>query len=664
MKPHPRTMQTDHLVMVIHGVGDPAPGETLSLFARSIAGPRQPLSENQEVVWLDEKSSQPEYVQRFATHVRHLELGDERAVLTEVFWGDLSRVRQGLAGAALGLVEILFGLQFVAYAAARQPGRTAWLIRHLGRIAAAVLHGPALAVTFVLAVLALALAGTELIWPQSWRGVLWSQVLMSAICGMNLLLARVGRAVSRHEGAQQFWHWVEVTSAFLAGVVFLKGLVIDPALPELAFTGSVRPGLVWYCRILVWMLGLLWLVQMLVVIAMGVAWLAGVFRAAASRRSLHVAVLVPSLVIGFWGLLLPMLWLLAARTLRRVAALDEFDSLFAEASPMLGVQLLMAGLVVMVAGAVLVRYCIWRGGQLAAGRNDPALRRGRTPAPRLIVHPTMQFAAGVSTLAGVCLIATLNILQMAGRPIHEMYLGRVLEQANSYAVGALMPGALFGLMLFPHLRPVLDIVLDVVNHFYFRETTIHDALDPDEYDIRETTFDDSRFYFARRDRIHARIKNSLSWFRDQLDCRPALTLICHSQGTMIGIEVLNDPELAWLNRQFSSVRLVTMGSPFTHLYQHYFPQLYPELDDPHWEELRGRLSRWINICRDDDFVGTTIRFPDPATEFGRKCGNFPVGYRGHLNYWSDVAVLQILRRELLNSGDAQATQAIPMRRAA
>lgn len=692
MKSPRQAEPVNHLVMVIHGVGDPAPGETLSLFARSIAEVDQPLNEGQDVVWLDEKSPNPEYVQRFATHVRQLDVGEERAVLAEVFWGDLSRVRRGLLGAAIGLVEILFGLQFVAYAAASQSGRAAQVLRDLGKAAARILHGPALAVTFVLAVQTLAMVGAELMWPPAangiphgqllmvplapgaalqsaalaglepllppfGRGVFWTQAMMVGVSLLSITAAAIGSRITTHAGVQLFWEWVQITAAFVAGLMFVKTILLDAWMPGLAFTESVRPGLLWYCKILVWMLGLLWLGQMLVVMAMGVAWLAAQFRPAASRRALHAAFLLPAMIIGFWGLLLPMLWLLAAKWLRRVASLEEFDALFQQAVPMLGVQLMMAGVMVVVAAGVAIRYWIWRGNRKALA--NPAL----AIAPRLIVHPALQFSAGISTLAGVSLIAFLNVMQILGIRYEEHAAGRMLAEANRYMASLLLPIALLGFMLFQHLRPVLDIVLDVVNHFWFRPACIADSLDGDEYDIREATFEQGRLYFARRDAIHARIKNALTHFRDHVDGRPALTLISHSQGTMIAIEVLNDPELEWLNQRFSSVRLVTMGSPFTHLYQHYFSHLYPSLAEPHWQELRCRLQRWINICRADDFVGTAIRFPDFGNGPAPRCSNHHVGARGHLNYWSDVAVLKILHEELL-VGERKVASPAPVRRAA
>ena len=206
------------------------------------------------------------------------------------------------------------------------------------------------------------------------------------------------------------------------------------------------------------------------------------------------------------------------------------------------------------------------------------------------------------------------------------------------------------------------MLLDVVNHFYFRPTNVQDALDDDdEFDIAETTFENGALFFSRRDALHARVKRILAHFRDEYDHHPELIIVSHSQGTMIAIEVLNDEDVAWMNNCFSSVTLVTMGSPLKHLYQHYFGHFYPELDKPYWSSLRRRIDEWVNICRIDDFVGTTLDFPKTGVNDAQQANgiatgqsfikptvysNHAVGPRGHQSYWTDSEVLKILRGKL------------------
>ena len=213
-------------------------------------------------------------------------------------------------------------------------------------------------------------------------------------------------------------------------------------------------------------------------------------------------------------------------------------------------------------------------------------------------------------------------------------------------------------LLLPKLRPGFDIILDVVNHFYFRPTNVQDAIDDDdEFDIYETTFESGSLFFSRRDSIQYRMKRILSHFRDELNHRPELLVVSHSQGTMVAIETLNDAEMAWLQNAFSRVTLVTMGSPFKHVYQHYFHHVYPNLTHDRWANLRKHIDRWLNIYRVDDYVGREIDFPKDhelaQTERGTsqvevQFSNVCLGPRGHQNYWADRAVLGQLRTEIFD----------------
>jgi hypothetical protein len=75
----PASDKPDKLVVVVHGVGDPQPGETLSLFTRSIAEEDRPLYEAQQTLWLNEKPDLSEsvtQVKTFPAHVRRLQFNN------------------------------------------------------------------------------------------------------------------------------------------------------------------------------------------------------------------------------------------------------------------------------------------------------------------------------------------------------------------------------------------------------------------------------------------------------------------------------------------------------------------------------------------------------------------------------------------------------------
>ena len=188
----------------------------------------------------------------------------------------------------------------------------------------------------------------------------------------------------------------------------------------------------------------------------------------------------------------------------------------------MGVQVVMGTIVLAIACVSLAHYAIWRRSRADFEHGDE--NPGRPP--RLVVSKMVQLALGCSALVGVSMVGMLELMQFLGYSYEETYLGRMMAEANKYAVGVLLPTAFLAFMVLPKLQPVLDIVLDIVNHFNFRDTRIQDIVnDEDEFDINETTFDSGRLFFHRRDAIHVRFKTALAHFRDKIENRPALTII-------------------------------------------------------------------------------------------------------------------------------------------
>ena len=637
----------EKLILVVHGVGDPQPGETLNLFARSLAEGSQPLNEVPEAVWLAEGHRESDYVETFPVHQRHLTVEGSRTLLCEMFWGDLSRVRRGWLGVIRGMFQIIFGLRYVAYAAADQSGVAAQWLKRLGLISSRILHGPVLAVTIFLSLLLASVMGTHLMWPTSYRSEVWTPVVVTGCSLLTFLISIVGRRLTRSRVIERFWFWTKVTAGFVAGLIVVKWLCLDIG-DEVPVDGSLgSDGLLWYCRVLLILLGLLWFVEIQVLVGLGLAWLASLFHNRAYAPALHVAFLLPALAVGIWGQALPMLWVTAREGIDHLARLDGVAAVFDDAIPLLGVQLMMGTIIFLSTLLVFVRYAIWRS-SATVDRFESGNR-----VPRLIVHNLIQIVLAGCTIVGMGLVSTLYLLQFMSPDYRDFWIVKAILEANKYMIGIVVP--LGGILFFvlPRIRSGFDIVLDVVNHFYFRPTNLEDVLDDDdEFNIAETTIENGSLYFSRRDLIHRRMIRILSHYRDCLGSKPELVVVSHSQGTMVAVEVLNDADLAWLSNSFRSVTLVTMGSPLKHLYQHYFNHYYPALDQPFWSSLRQRLNLWINVFRVDDFVGTELDFPSghehDQSDFGNpiRYRNCCVGPRGHASYWSDREVLDSLKQDL------------------
>jgi len=352
----------DQLILVVHGVGDPEPGGPVGTFARSIALESKPLKESRSVVWLNEKAPNSSYVQTFPVHVRDLNIRRKNVKLAEVFWGDVSRVVSGVPGMIVGLFQILFGLRYVAYVAADQPGIGAAWLKKLGLISSRVLHGPVLAVTLFLGLLGVAISGSQLLWPESCQGLRWSRIVVASCCVFGLAVAFIGRRLTGNRVIERGFFWLGVTAVFMFGLMVFKAFWLDAQSHELT-QSTVRNGLLWQCRVLVVLLGWLWFCEILVMLAMAGCWLMAMMQPRINRKALHIALLLPLLSIGIWGQAIPMLWLMSTESAKQFLQLDELSEIFDEAVPLLGVQFLMCLAIVIASGVVGVRYLSWRTGQ-------------------------------------------------------------------------------------------------------------------------------------------------------------------------------------------------------------------------------------------------------------------------------------------------------------
>jgi hypothetical protein len=694
------TIPFDELVLVVHGVGDPQPGSTVSLLARSTASAARPMVETSEVLWLHEDSDRGRFATAFPVHVRSSQSGSHRTVFAEAYWGDLSQLRQGVLGVARGMLDLVFGLRFVAFVAAAQSGGAARALQWLGMMSSRILHGPLLAVNLMLALVVLAMAGTEFLWPSSCEKAAWSTVLVLAIVMATMIGAATLERLATSRIVERFWFWVLVTAGFLGIVAVLNHLPTlggnvqkfedvptifrrDDALPfaieslplfssrqqdVLASQGAAtgRPedevnalaqsggpmsvpigvdpsrGLSWYARLLIVVMGLLWLSLMLMILAMGVAWMAARCRPGSNRRGLDVALLLPLVAIGGWGQVLPIMWLMGENGLSRVAKIRQFANLFEEAVPLLGIQCVMCLAMGLVQLVVFIYYAVWRP------KLRPGADRSFRHPPRLIVNVWVQMATAVCACAGIVLILTLGWNEIRHVGLKHSWFWDLIREANNYAITLLVPLAGLFLIAFRYLGSALDVVLDVINHFYFKRPSERSAgmRFEDEFEEAEISLDSGRMLFSKRALIHSRLLQIIDHFSKASGARPTLTIVCHSQGTVIAIEVLNSPKLTWMKERFREVNLVTMGSPFSHIYQHYFSHQYPPLDRPYWSPIRQRVDYWYNIFRVDDYVGTAIDFPESLrTSSGFRCFNLPIDRHGHNEYWTDKQVIQLLRRE-------------------
>jgi hypothetical protein len=261
-------------------------------------------------------------------------------------------------------------------------------------------------------------------------------------------------------------------------------------------------------------------------------------------------------------------------------------------------ELLFIPWIVVLVGAtaIVISYRNWR---VAADRRQrrPAHAEAANPYPRLIVSKAFQTTVIAST-------SVLILVFLAFSSIPEKYY----SVSISWRLAApAMLVLVFALILSSErLRWGLNFAMDVVNHFS----------------------EPGRNYPVRR-QISDRLARAIKVLLQDSDCR-RLLIIAHSQGTVITLEALvQDLWARHLKGRIDSLTIMTFGSPWSHIYQHYFAIDYPEIAG---ESLRAlaeeRAVRWINVFRLDDVIGTKVTV---------SLRDFPVGvampYGGHGAYW-------------------------------
>jgi len=613
----------DHLVLIVHGVGDPKPGETVELFARSMAERDTPLESHGTIHWIEEHWGAGRNKNCFPVHTHRLRRGRQSAYLSEVFWGDISRIRDGRFGLFRGLFDVLFGMRFVAHQAASQQGWAAGMLRWTGNRCADLLEAPLAAVNLVMAILLFVGIVLLRFRPSlygNWQQANWI-ILAVALATMVVAIYRGSQAIGpRRRG---FYRWVGFWGFDLALLSAYQA-----RWPHDATRASV---FIWHAEIVIHVLEMLSVLLTLMVATLFVWWALARWRRGDWSRGIDAGLLLPMLTVGLWGLLFPTLWLLCYQATHRfvgkqveLARFSELMRLFDMAVPLFRIQWLMALGMLVVTGVVVGRFIWW------SVRNDVSSYRKARPAPRLIVHRTMQTAAVFASLLGIATVLYLATYRFLHPELRwkETPIGAWLQWGNEFAVGGTVLFGFAVLYLPPYIRIGVDIIFDVVTHFY------------------QTIDEESEVaHFRYRDAIQARFNATLGLLARHARNRADLTIVAHSQGTIIAIEALRDCHNSAMFNRFHSVTFVTMGSPFRHIYQHYFRHLYPSLDDSHWSYLRDRVQRWINVFRIDDFVGTYIVDETASTmQIGTMTvTDIPVEPKGHTLYWNDRHVLAELR---------------------
>ncbi|MGI9410094.1 MAG: hypothetical protein ACR2OV_08470, partial [Hyphomicrobiaceae bacterium] len=170
-----------------------------------------------------------------------------------------------------------------------------------------------------------------------------------------------------------------------------------------------------------------------------------------------------------------------------------------------------------------------------------------------------------------------------------------------------------------------EVAIDIVN--YFKSGRGHRSVNPIGAIVSAFRYvPDDTLEFRRR--LRERLRKLLEDLNASFGPFDRTVMVGHSLGTMIAIDILGSPEAK--DDTTGKVELVTLGSPYSAVFNHYFPHMFA----PARIELFTSVERWTNIYRENDYVGTNLTDGD--------CGVAEVAQPpfGHLEYFSDDGVVR------------------------
>lgn len=177
-------------------------------------------------------------------------------------------------------------------------------------------------------------------------------------------------------------------------------------------------------------------------------------------------------------------------------------------------------------------------------------------------------------------------------------------------------------------RGFIHVSRDLVDHQYTPKLSVAAYLLPKS--------DRRNGRYPRRERIQARLHNLMHDViaRQGFD---RLVFVTHSQGSVIMHDYLRDRRNAPTLSGFSRIDVVTLASPLTHLYQHYFAAYASASADAN--DVHPRLATWTNMWRVDDPLGNRVDIVN-----GGFIDNRQLGPGGHVDYWKESEVCSAIMR--------------------
>jgi len=602
------------LVLVVHGIGEQNPGETLDQLVGAATGNQASSVQSEKRLLRDVHDNQdPRALDLFDCELRRVETQASTLVFAEVFWADLSRGRVGQLATLYELVMGILGLGHLVRESAEEqhPGPKGHWLRSLANLLVATLHGPVAVLNLLLVAGVAFVYASGTFMPESLATHAAVAVLAAAaIAGGFWARKRTDSYLFAIFANWLFWLGIAVAMLVVATVSFNPDTVLPFSPPEVECSNPMDCQLVWYGLAFIGPLNLVWLLLLAGVLTVVTGQgLHDLSDKTPDSRSLY-AVLCAVMAV-FWLVVASAFWASLSAFMGELPVETKVTAQLLQAGISLITPALIAfAIIVVVAGLCWLKRARWSKSHNKDNFNN-------TPPPRLIFNVNVRRAFVFAVvLLGAAAVA-ITYVNLAGKEHRPDWIFDIFSTLYPYALGIAVAVGLLYPFAWSQLAEGLGIAKDIITYFK-GEPSVRNSTRP-EYPLRARMH--HRFVVVMETMIASEEPDEV-------------IVISHSQGTVIAIEAIrgNNTSMLFDKERIKKRALITMGSPYSHIYEHYFPSRFTLPDD-----FDKRLDHWINIFRIDDFVGTFVGPTD-----GKWPLNVPVNPRGHTGYWTDGEVLKVL----------------------
>ncbi|WP_350333559.1 hypothetical protein [Coralliovum pocilloporae] len=640
--------KTNTLVLCVHGIGEQKAGDTIDTLAAALEKNEAARVES-ECRWLVDEYKIPGSVEsrfqdHFQCHIRAFDTNEQRTTYAEVFWADLSRPRHGMVGVLYELILTVLGMGnivrenvYAAYGKGSASASLAGLFIGLMHACIAPLN------LLLLAVVLLQLNEKVRTEPLLVMGLIWLGLIVSWLFGK--------KGPFDSHLFNQFKAGL-VIFAMALSLIALVATICPLAIPE-AITGpqigdrtlslpldgkqdvlsaSLIAALLMLSALTALVVGILMLHALTRTIR---AKLTG--RPARKAESVVMFETVCTIMALLWATLSMAFWSIAVPALGDRPHTEDDTNIQAEIEtgyigintslfeiPLMVFPYLVVALLLVILSLVVIY--LFRNSRL----NE--------------LNGTLDQATDIrETEDQECFRATRNRLLLNGR------LSIIICAMPVIIVGLL--GLLYGVLgrtlVDEWLFISVPIFVGVCGYvFSAQRSGLSMALgvgkDVITYLKRERLPSNRNIWFhPQRERIHQRFKTVA---RTMIESTKAdkVVVVSHSLGTLVAVQSIKELLSESENHQYfrSDLEwsaLITMGSPLTHLFEHYFGSTFAVPNGL----FKEKIPTWKNIFCIDDFVGTTV---------GNPKGDWPLNYAvkksGHTEYWKDRHTLDLIRHHI------------------